>query len=121
KAQHFVYVVLPNVVALRYGIGVGPECTTAAGLYRISRKEEWPGRSSSALGPLRNLFSGDPADSPLGPRALYFGGDYRMHGTNAPASIGSSSLPAGCIALLNESITEFYEKAPVETRVVVMD
>ncbi len=44
KSQRFIYVVLPNVVALRYGMGIGPECSTAAGLYVVSRKEEWPGR-----------------------------------------------------------------------------
>jgi lipoprotein-anchoring transpeptidase ErfK/SrfK len=120
KSQRFIYVVLPNVVALRYGMGIGPECTTAAGLYRVSRKEEWPGRSNSTIGQLRGLFGGEAADNPLGPRALYFGTEYRLHGTNAPLSIGST-LPAGCFALLNETITEFYDKAPVETRVVVMD
>jgi lipoprotein-anchoring transpeptidase ErfK/SrfK len=120
KAQRFLYVVLPNVVALRYGIGAGPECATAAGLYRISRKEESPGRSDSTFGQLRNLVGGDRADNPLGPRALYFGTDYRLHGTNAPLSIGGT-MPLGCFALLNESITEFYDKAPLETRVVVMD
>jgi lipoprotein-anchoring transpeptidase ErfK/SrfK len=120
KAQRFIYIVLPNVVALRYGIGIGPECTAVAGLYRIARKEEWPGRSNSTFGQLRNLISGDPADNPLGPRALYFGTDYRLHGTNAPLGIGGS-MPAGCFALLNESITEFYDKAPIDTRIVVMD
>jgi lipoprotein-anchoring transpeptidase ErfK/SrfK len=120
KAQRFLYVVLPNVVALRYGIGAGPECATAAGLYRISRKEESPGRSGTTFGQLRNLVGGDRADNPLGPRALYFGTDYRLHGTNAPLSIGGT-MPLGCFALLNESITEFYDKAPIETRIVVMD
>jgi len=120
KSQRFIYVVLPNVVALRYGMGVGPECAAAGGLYHVSRKEEWPGRSNSTFGQLRNLIGSDPADSPLGPRALYFGKDYRLHGTNAPLSIGSS-LPAGCFAMLNEAITEFYDKAPAEARVVVMD
>jgi lipoprotein-anchoring transpeptidase ErfK/SrfK len=121
KAQRFLYVVLPNVVALRYGIGVGPECSTAAGLYRISRKEEWPGRGSdSGFGMIRNLFAGNRDDNPLGARALYFSNEYRLHGTNAPVNIGNA-LPLGCIALLNDAIIEFYDKAPVETRVVVMD
>jgi len=120
KAQRFIYVVLPNVVALRYGMGVGPECRTAAGLYRISRKEEWPGRSASALGQLRSMIADDSTADPLGPRALYFGTDYRLHGTSTPASIGGI-LPAGCFALLNESIKEFYDKAPIDTRIVVMD
>jgi lipoprotein-anchoring transpeptidase ErfK/SrfK len=120
KSQRFIYIVLPNVVALRYGMGVGPECTAAAGLYRISRKEEWPGRGASTIGQLRSLIAGDRVDDPLGPRALYFGTDYRLHGTNAPLSIGGT-LPAGCFALLNDAITEFYDKAPIETRIVVMD
>src|SRR4051812_12289385 len=120
KSQRFIYVVMPNVVALRYGMGIGPECTTAAGLYRVARKEEWPGSSNSPIGQLRGLFGGETADNPLGPRALYFGTEYRLHGTNAPLSIGGT-LPAGCFALLNEAITEFYDKAPAETRVVVMD
>jgi lipoprotein-anchoring transpeptidase ErfK/SrfK len=120
KAQRFIYIVLPNVVALRYGIGVGPECATAAGLYRVSRKEESPGYSDTALGQLRNLIGGDRADNLFGPRALYFGTDYRLHGTNAPLSIGNT-MPRGCFALLNESVTEFYDKAPVETRIVVSD
>jgi lipoprotein-anchoring transpeptidase ErfK/SrfK len=120
KSQRFIYVVLPNVVALRYGMGIGPECSTAAGLYVVSRKEEWPGRSASTLGQLRSLIAGAPTDDPLGPRALYFGTDYRLHGTNAPLSIGGT-VPAGCFAMLNEAIGEFYDKAPVETRIVVMD
>jgi lipoprotein-anchoring transpeptidase ErfK/SrfK len=120
KAQRFLYVVLPNVVALRYGIGVGPECATAAGLYRVSRKEEWPGRpSDSGFGRIRNLFSGNREDNPLGARAIYFSNEYRLHGTNAPVHIGNA-LPQGCIALVNDAIIEFYEKAPVESRVVVM-
>ena len=98
KAQRFAYVVLPNVVALRYGIGVGPECATAQGLYRISRKEEWPGRAGdSGLGKIRNLFAGNRDDNPLGARALYLQ-EYRLHGTNAPSSIGNT-MPIGCVAL----------------------
>jgi lipoprotein-anchoring transpeptidase ErfK/SrfK len=121
KAQRFLYVVLPNVVALRYGIGVGPECATAAGLYRVTRKEEWPGRApDSGFGKIRNLFAGNRDDNPLGARALYFNNAYRLHGTNSPASIGGV-LPLGCIAVLNDTIVEFYDKAPLETRVVVMD
>ena len=120
KAQRFAYVVLPNVVALRYGIGVGPECASAQGLYRISRKEEWPGRAGdSALGKIRNFFAGNRDDNPLGPRALYLQ-EYRLHGTNTPSSIGST-MPIGCVAFLNDSIIEFYDKAPLETRVVFLE
>jgi lipoprotein-anchoring transpeptidase ErfK/SrfK len=120
KAQRFAYVVLPNVTALRYGIGVGPECNTAQGLHRITRKEEWPGRAAdSGLGKVRNYFAGPREENPLGPRALYLQ-EYRLHGTNAPAGIGSM-MPIGCVALLNDSIIEFYDKAPLETRVVFLE
>jgi lipoprotein-anchoring transpeptidase ErfK/SrfK len=120
KAQRFAYVVLPNVVALRYGIGVGPECITAQGLYRILRKEEWPGRASdSGFGKIRNFFAGDKEENPLGARALDLQ-DYRLHGTNAPSGIGGL-MSIGCIALTNDSITEFYDKAPLGTRVVFLE
>ena len=42
KTQTFLYVVRPNVSALRYSIGVGTECTALAGLYHVVRKEELP-------------------------------------------------------------------------------
>jgi lipoprotein-anchoring transpeptidase ErfK/SrfK len=120
KAQRFAYVVLPNVVALRYGIGVGPECNTAQGLHRITRKEEWPGRAAdSGFGKIRNLFAGAREENPLGARALYLQ-EYRLHGTNAPSAIGNA-MPIGCVALLNDSIIEFYDKAPLETRVVFLE
>src|SRR5262249_26201216 len=49
KNQTFLYVVRPNVSALRYNIGVGPECTTLSGMYHVVRKEE-PKPSGDALG-----------------------------------------------------------------------
>src|SRR5262245_48514776 len=48
KNQTFLYVVRPNVSALRYNIGVGPECTTLSGMYHVVRKEE-PKQSGDAL------------------------------------------------------------------------
>ena len=44
KNQTFLYVVRPNVSALRYNIGVGPECTALSGLYHVVRKEERPSK-----------------------------------------------------------------------------
>jgi lipoprotein-anchoring transpeptidase ErfK/SrfK len=112
KAQRLLYVVRPNVVAIRYGIGVGPECVTAAGLYRIARKEEWPG--------LKDPKADERAANPLGARALYLDQSYRLHGTNAPNTIGST-VSLGCFRLTNDDITEIYQQAPVDTRVIVTD
>jgi lipoprotein-anchoring transpeptidase ErfK/SrfK len=110
KAQNFLYVVRPNVVAIRYGIGVGAECLGAAGLFRVTRKEEWPGLKSG----------GDQADNPLGARALYLDTKFRIHGTNSPQSIGRFA-PLGCFRLSNEDVIEIYNSTPLEARVVVTD
>ena len=82
KTQTFLYVVRPNVSALRYRIGVGPECTTLAGLYHVVKKEELSGGNQQQSGL-------------LGARVLYLNNDRRIHGSSAPAASGP--LPEGCI------------------------
>ena len=112
KAQNFIYYVRPNVVAIRYGIGVGGECADARGLYRVTRKEEWPG------------FRGGPGDrlkNPLGARAIYFDEKYRIHGTNTPAQVIGDDVIRGCLYLSNEDVIELSDKTPVDTRVVVTE
>jgi lipoprotein-anchoring transpeptidase ErfK/SrfK len=113
KAQNFLYFVRPNVVAIRYGIGLGRECADAHGLYRVLRKEEWPG------------FRGNPEDrlkNPLGARAIYFDEKYRIHGTNAPARvIGEDDINVGCLYLTNEDVIELSDKTPIDSRVVVTE
>src|ERR1700722_19398266 len=42
KLQHFLYLIRPNNVALRYGIGLGEQCTELAGLRHVVSKAEWP-------------------------------------------------------------------------------
>jgi lipoprotein-anchoring transpeptidase ErfK/SrfK len=102
KTQTFLYVVRPNVSALRYSIGVGTECTALAGLYHVVRKEELPGGS------------GDP----LGARVLYLDKDYRIHGLNASTATGQR-LSDGCIRLVNDDLIYLYDRTPLENRVVV--
>ena len=65
------------------------------------------------------VVPGGPGN-PLGARALYLGdSEYRIHGTNAPKSIGQNAS-SGCIRMLNEHVIDLYGKAPVGTRVVVI-
>jgi lipoprotein-anchoring transpeptidase ErfK/SrfK len=99
KTQTFLYVVRPNVSALRYNIGVGPECTTLSGLFHVVRKEE-PKQSGDALGA----------------RVLYLDKDYRIHGSSA--AIPSGKL-AGCIRLVDDDVIYLYDRTPLESRVVV--
>ena len=115
KSQSFLYVVRPNLSAVRYGIGVGPECNAAAGLYQIVRKEEWPGFKAGG-----KVSDEERAKNPLGARALYLSKESRIHGTNTPSSIGRPAS-LGCIRLTNDDVIYLYDRSPLETRVVVLN
>jgi lipoprotein-anchoring transpeptidase ErfK/SrfK len=117
KQQSFLYVVRPSVSALRYGISVGPECSTAAGMYQIVRKEEWPGLKSAES---KALSEEERKKAPYGARALYLDKEGRVHGTNAPSTIGRPAS-LGCFRLTNDDVIHLYERAPVDTRVVVIN
>jgi lipoprotein-anchoring transpeptidase ErfK/SrfK len=104
KSQTFLYVVRPNLSALRYSIGVGTECAALSGLYHVARKEELPGGKKSGQ---------QPPDSPV----LYLDkADYRIHGFDGSARI---TLPEGCIRLIKDDVIYLYNHTPLETRVVV--
>jgi hypothetical protein len=58
--------------------------------------------------------------NPLGARAMYLGSTvYRIHGTNQPSTIGKF-VSSGCIGMLNEDVSDLFERTKVGTRVVVM-
>lgn len=93
KAQRYLYVILANVTAVRYGIALGGACVEAAGRYAVSRKST--------------------------DRALYLDSDtHLIHGTNASGSIGRS-VSLGCFQLIATDLAELYGRVPVGTRVVV--
>jgi lipoprotein-anchoring transpeptidase ErfK/SrfK len=59
-------------------------------------------------------------ENPLGARALYLGSSlYRIHGTNEPDTIGRN-VSSGCIRMMNEDVTDLYDRVPVGTRVIVI-
>jgi lipoprotein-anchoring transpeptidase ErfK/SrfK len=67
---------------------------------------------------LPRFMAGGPGN-PMGARALYLGSTvYRIHGTNAPATIGHA-VSSGCFRLVNEQIIDLYERVPVGTKVIV--
>jgi hypothetical protein len=58
--------------------------------------------------------------NPLGARAMYLGSTvYRIHGTNQPSTIGKF-VSSGCIGMLNEDVSDLFERVKVGTRVVVL-
>jgi lipoprotein-anchoring transpeptidase ErfK/SrfK len=120
----YLYLVLGNGKAMRYGIGVGREGFTWSGTERISRMAEWPDWHPPSemidRQPYLPRFMAGGESNPLGARALYLGKTlYRIHGTNQPSTIGSF-VSSGCIRLTNEDISDLYGRVQVGTRVVVM-
>jgi len=120
----YLYLVLGNGQAMRYGIGVGREVFTWSGTQRVARMAEWPDwhppQEMIERQPyLPRMMAGGPGN-PLGARALYLGNTiYRIHGTNQPSTIGQF-VSSGCIRLLNEDVTDLYGRVNVGTRVVVL-
>lgn len=123
-ANTYLYLVLGNGKAIRYGIGVGREGFTWSGRERISRMAEWPDwyppQEMIERQPYLPRFMAGGPGNPLGARALYLGNTlYRIHGTNQPSTIGKF-VSSGCIRLLNEDIIDLYQRVTVGTRVVVL-
>lgn len=120
----YLYLVLGNGKALRYGVGVGREGFTWTGTQRVTRMKEWPDwfppKEMIARQPYLPRFMAGGETNPLGARALYLGStEYRIHGTNQPSTIGSF-VSSGCIRLTNADIEDLYSRVGVGTLVVVM-
>ena len=129
--QKFLYFVLDNGKAVRYGIGVGREGFEWHGTARIALKREWPtwtppGAMIKRQPELTKWRNGMPPglSNPLGARAMYLfnkGGDsgYRLHGSPEWNSIGHA-MSSGCIRLMNQDIIDLYDRAEVGAKVIVM-
>lgn len=130
--ERFLYLIEPNGMAMRYGVGVGrDEGLNFRGNAVIARKAEWPRWTPTAnmirtqparYGPVASGLPGG-TNNPLGPRALYLyrnGKDthFRLHGTLEPYTIGQQ-VSSGCIRLINQDIIDLYNRVPTGTKVVV--
>src|SRR5437764_4707054 len=120
----YLYYVLGGGKAIRYGIGVGREGFTWSGVKTVERKAEWPDWTPPpemiARSPYLPRFMAGGPGNPLGARAMYLSGSvYRIHGTNAPATIGGQ-VSSGCIRMVNEDVIDLYSRVHVGTKVVVL-
>ncbi|WFU71654.1 L,D-transpeptidase [Bradyrhizobium sp. CB2312] len=120
----FLYFVLNDRQAMRYGIGVGREGFTWSGEQTVARKAEWPDwhPPTEMIGRqpyLPRFMAGGPGN-PLGARAMYLGEtEYRIHGTNNPDTIGKR-VSSGCIRLTNDDVVDLYERVKVGAKVIVL-
>ena len=124
----YLYYVLPEGKAIRYGVTVGEEALVFSGVAKVGRREEWPSWTPTAdikkrLGNIPD-FVGPGPHNPLGSRGLYlFSGNrdtlYRIHGTNQPEYIGSA-ISSGCIRMTNEDVIDLYNRVKIGSTVVVL-
>lgn len=130
--QHFLYYVLGNNRAVRYGVGVGRDGFGWNGTVTVGRKAEWPTWTPPPEMIAREKKRGRilPAQmeggirNPLGARALYLyqgGRDtiYRIHGTSEPWTIGLN-VSSGCIRMLNKDVIDLYNRTKVGAKVIVL-
>jgi lipoprotein-anchoring transpeptidase ErfK/SrfK len=120
----YLYLVLGNGKAMRYGIGVGREGFTWSGTEKVTKMAEWPDwhppEEMIDRQPYLPRFMAGGEGNPLGARALYLGDTlYRIHGTNQPSTIGQF-VSSGCIRLTNDDIVDLYGRIHIGTRVVVL-
>lgn len=123
-ANTYLYYVIGDGSAIRYGIGVGRQGFTWSGVERVSRKAEWPDwyppAEMIARQPYLARFTAGGEGNPLGARAIYLGNTvYRIHGTNSPQTIGTT-VSSGCIRLLNADVVDLYSRVNVGTKVIVL-
>ena len=120
----FLYFVLNDTQALRYGIGVGREGFTWSGEQTVARKTEWPDwrppPEMLVRQPYLPRFMAGGPTNPLGARAMYLGEtEFRIHGTNKPDTIGKR-VSSGCIRLTNDDVVDLYERVKVGAKVIVL-
>jgi len=122
--QTYLYFVLGDGKAVRYGIGVGRDGFTWSGAQSVTRKAEWPDwippEEMIARQPYLPRWMAGGEGNPLGARAIYLGNTiYRIHGTNMPATIGQK-VSSGCIRMLNADVIDLYSRVEVGTKTVVL-
>jgi lipoprotein-anchoring transpeptidase ErfK/SrfK len=124
----YLYYVLADGKAIRYGVTVGEEALSWYGIAKVGRKEEWPTWTPTAeikrrLGNVPNFVEGGP-HNPMGARGIYlYQGSkdtlFRIHGTNQPEYIGQA-ISSGCIRMTNEDVIDLYNRVKPGAIVVVL-
>lgn len=124
-SERRLYYVLGNGTAIRYPVGVGRAGKTWTGSAFITGKHwqpAWaPPREVRRDKPsLPSMIPGGSPRNPMGVAAMTLsgGGEYAIHGTNQPGSIGGF-VSYGCIRMHNSDVTDLYGRVGVGTSVVV--
>ena len=118
-SERSLYFVIDEQRAMRFPVGVGRTGKTWTGIAQVEGKfvrPAWQAPDDMGGGP---VIPGGAANNPMGEAALTMrGGEYAIHGTNRPQSIGHF-VSHGCIRMHNRDIVELYRMVPVGTPVIV--
>ena len=123
-AERRLYLVLGNGSAIRYPVAVGRPGKQWQGSAQVNGKHVQPAWTPPAEvradnPKLPHVIPGGSPGNPMGPRALTLsGGEYAIHGTNKPSSIGTFAS-YGCIRMYNQDIVDLFDRVSVGTPVVV--
>lgn len=140
-SNHYLYLVLGNGNAVRYGVGLGRAGFEWSGEGEVKRKASWP-----RWHPPEEMIDREPQlekyrttydrennkwlggmdgglQNPLGARALYiYQGNvdtlYRLHGSPQWSSIGKS-VSSGCVRLINQDVIDLHSRVPAGTPIIV--
>jgi lipoprotein-anchoring transpeptidase ErfK/SrfK len=123
-SERRLYLVVDQGRAVRYPVGVGKAGKQWAGTTRIDGKYTNPAWSPPAevkrdKPSIPDVIPGGSPRNPMGVAAMTLaGGEYAIHGTNVPGSVGGF-VSYGCIRMLNADISDLYQRVSVGTTVVV--
>lgn len=123
-SERQLYYVLGNGMALRYDVAVGKEGMQWAGETFVQSKTRNPGWTPTPRmrheNPMLPAHVEPGPRNPLGIRAIYLGWtEYRIHGTNAPGSIGRAAS-SGCIRMRNSDVADLFERVHIGAPVYVI-
>jgi lipoprotein-anchoring transpeptidase ErfK/SrfK len=131
-SERALYKVMGGGKAMRYLVAVGKEGFSWSGVARVGLKRVQPSwtpppemiERSPKFARWADGMPGGIPENPLGARALYlYKGKrdtmFRIHGTNAPGSIGTAAS-SGCIRMLNHEVIELFNNTRIGTKVIVI-
>jgi lipoprotein-anchoring transpeptidase ErfK/SrfK len=124
-SERRLYYVVGDGRAIRYPVGVGKTGKAWSGRVQIEGKYIRPAWSPPAdvkrdKPRLPNVIAGGSPSNPMGAAAMTLsgGGQYAIHGTNAPGSVGGF-VSYGCFRMYNQDVLDLYSRVSVGTSVVV--
>jgi lipoprotein-anchoring transpeptidase ErfK/SrfK len=122
-SQRQLYYVLGGGRAIRYPVGVGKAGMAWHGTAYVSLKRmspPWQAPPSINGGRYGAVIPGGSPNNPMGVAVLGLDrGNYAIHGTNNPSSIGGY-VSHGCIRMYNSDVLDLYARARVGTQVTVL-